>query len=187
MSSLIVTPVSAKAKEKDVTSSMSKNKSLKKLIIRLSIYCIGDSLGKSTKTITVKNNNKNRLSIAAYVRYHINQDYDYTKKELSNTVMDLFGKKVKKVQCSRYLMKNTYDFYDGDYIYAGGDFGNMQPKYTIEKVVKKGKIYTAMVSGKIHYSYENATKKKCKITLNIKKCSKSKFKFIATKIKYKNV
>ncbi len=168
-----------------VTSSMTKNRNFKKLVKRLSTYCIGSSLGVSKKTITVKNNNKTRLSVAAYVRYGFNDDYSYTKKELKNTVFNLFGKKVKKIECYGFLGKNKYDYYDEDYIYTGGDLGNIFPIYSINKVTKKGKIYTVKVTGKIKYSYDKTIKKQCKITLKAKKNKKSSYKFVATSIKYR--
>lgn len=179
VTTVLAAPATASAKS-NVTRSMSKNKNFKKLVKRISTYCIGDSFGKKGTT-TIKNNNKTRLSIAAFVRYHIDRDFDYTKAELKKTVKDLFGKNVKKIQCSGFLMKSTTG-----YAYAGGDFGTMVPKYKISKVVKSKKKYTATIIGKIYENIEKKTTKQCKITLTVKKSSKSKFKFAATKIKYKN-
>lgn len=178
VTTVLAAPATASAKS-NVTRSMSKNKNFKKLVKRISTYCIGDSFGKKGTT-TVKNNNKTRLSVAAYVRYHIDRDFDYTKAELKKTVKDLFGKDVKKIQCSGFLMKSTTG-----YAYAGGDFGTMQPKYKISKVTKSGKNYTATIIGKIYEVIEKKTTKQCKITLKFKKSGKSAFNYVATKIKYK--
>lgn len=184
-SCLFATPIFVEAKSKNVTRIMSKNKNLKKLVKRMSIYCDGVSLGQAAKTYKVKNNNKNRLSIAAFVRYQVNRDNDYTRKELKKTVVDLFGKKVDKFVCSGFLMENSYDFYDGEFAYAGGDFGNMTPKYSVNKITQKGKVYTVQITGKIKYDFTGEIKKQCKITMKVKKSKKSAYKFITKSIKYK--
>ena len=177
--------VSVSASNKNITVSMKNNSGIEKIAKRLSAYCIGYSMSKKTNNLTIKNTNKKRLSIAAYVRYNFNGDADYTQGELKNTVKNLFGKNVKKFQCSEFLMENPYDFYNGEFAYAGGDWGNMHPRYKIDKVTKNGKKYKVEVTGKIYHEFNRRTSKQCKITLKLKRFNKSIYGFVATGIKYK--
>ena len=190
---LCVIPMNAEAAGKNVTSSMKKNKSVKKLVRDICAYTTCE-LCERKNTKTKKENLKgyNALSIAAFIGYQ-NGQYDYTSKEIQKITNNLFGIKpktssIRSINSSRtrWISKSLKSVTDKPYMYSGGDWGVNQPKYTINKIVKVKKgVYDITVTNKLHIMDEGITRKVGTTYMRIKTYSKSSYKYKVIKLKYK--
>lgn len=186
-------PVNAEAAGKNVTSSMKKNKSVKKIVRDVCSYTTCELCERrSTKTKKESIKGYNSLSIAAFIGYQ-NGQYNYTTEEIQNITNNLFGMKPKTSSIPsidspkrRWISKSSESMTDKPYMYSGGDWGCHQPKYTIKKVVKiKKGVYDITVTNKLHIMDEGKTRTVGTTYMRIKKYSKSSYKYKVTKLKYK--
>lgn len=190
---LCAIPMNANATEKNVTSSMKKNKFVKKLVRDICSSTTCELLEtQSTKTKKVKLKGYNALSVAAFIEYQHGR-YSYTSKEIQKATNNLFGIKPKTNSIPsinspkvRWIAKS-----DGSgstnkpYIYSGGDWGWTRPLYTIKKIVKVKKgVYDITITNKVHVLDEDKPKKVGTTYMRIKKYSKSSYKYKVTNLKY---
>lgn len=190
---ICVIPMNAEAAGKNVTSSMKKNKFIKKIVRDVCSYTTSELCSaRSTKTKKESLKGYNALSIAAFIGYE-NGQYDYTTKEIQKITNNLFGIKPKtssipSIDSSkrRWISKSSENITDKPYMYSGGDWGNHEPKYTIKKIIKVKKgVYDITVTNKLNFLEEGKVKNVGTTYMRIKKYSKSSYKYKITKLKYK--
>lgn len=190
---ICVIPMNAEATGKNVTSSMKKSKSVKKIVRDICAYTtceLCERRGTKTKKESLKG--YNALSIAAFIGYQ-NGQYEYTTEEIQKITNNLFGIKPKtssipSIDSSkrRWISKSSENITDKPYMYSGGDWGCYQPKYTIKKIIKiKKSVYDITVTNKLHIMDEGKTRTVGTTYMRIKKYSKSPYKYKVTKLKYK--
>ncbi len=193
ISAICIMPMNAEAAGKNVTSSMKKDKAIKKIVRDICSYTTCELCeARSTKTKKVSLKGYNALSIAAFVEYQ-NGRVSYTSKEIQKATNNLFGIKPKTNSIPsidspkrRWISKSTGFRADKPYMYSGGDWGAHQPSYTIKKVVKVKKgVYDITVTNKLKILDEGKTRTVGTTYMRIKKYSKSSYKYKITKIKLK--
>lgn len=197
MAAVPVTTVEAATK--DVTAKMSRDKKLKKVCRMVTSYTTAMELStepgseKSEKLTTVKLNNANRLSIAAFIRFHEKGDVGYTTKELKKTTKDLFGKTaninkkyVKPMGKTSMLVCSSDKRYVSEpYMYCGGEFGDMEPRFRIQKIVQTGrKTYEITAENRVGVYGEKGTEKIGTTVLMVKKTSGKGYGYMVKKIRY---
>lgn len=190
---ICITPINAEATGKNVTSSMKKNKAVKKIVRDICTYTTCELCERrSTKTKKESLKGYNALSIAGFIGYQHGQ-YDYTSKEIQKITNNLFGIKPKtssipslKSSKKKWISKSSCSITKKPYMYSGGDWGCYQPKYAIKKIVKvKKDTYDITVANKLHIMDEGKTRNVGTTYMRIKKYSKSSYKYKVTKLKYK--
>lgn len=189
------TPVQVNAASKDVTAAMAGNKKVKKISKMVTAYTTAMNLSaaSTTKPVTVKMNDKNKLSVAAFVRYNYKEDYSYTAAELRSETKALFGKSVSTAAIKKNTAKSTgmivcsadKSFVKDPYMYCGGDFGDTIPAYRIKKVVRTGKkTYTVTIENQIRNYGEKGKTSIGTTTLKIKKAANSRYGYTVKGISY---
>lgn len=190
---ICTTPVNVSAAGKNVTSSMKKDKSVKKIVRDICSYTTSELCSaRSTKTKKESLKGYNALSIAAFIEYQKGR-YDYTSKEIQKATNNLFGVKPNtssipslKSSKRRWISKGSKSITDKPYMYSGGDWGDHEPKYTVKKIIKVKKgVYDITITNKLKFLEENKVKNVGTTYMRIKKYSKSSYKYKVTKLKYK--
>lgn len=190
---ICIIPINAKAAGKNVTSSMKKDKAVKKIVRDICAYTTCELCERrNTKAKNESLKGYNALSIASFVGYQHGQ-YDYTSKEIQKITNNLFGIKPKTSSIPsvdsakrRWIAKSSESRTDKPYMYSGGDWGNHEPKYIIQKIIKVKKgVYDITVINKLNFLEEGKVKNVGTTYMRIKTYSKSSYKYKITKLKYK--
>ncbi|MCD8020668.1 MAG: hypothetical protein LUF92_14140 [Clostridiales bacterium] len=177
----------------NVTKKMSTDKNLKRITKMVAAYTTAMNLSAnaSDTQTTVKLNNQNKLSIAAFVRYYYKDDYGYTAKELKNETKNLFGKqastKVIGSSDNNNLLVCSADqtFVREAYMYCGGDFGDCIPGYKIKKITQlKKNVYQIEIKNKYSVYGEKGSTSAGTTILKVKKSAKSSYGYIIKSIQY---
>lgn len=188
--------VSAGAASANVTRTLSRDKNLKKICRVITAYTTAMDLSENPPrgTKTVKLNNANQLSIAAFVRFNETGKVGYTASVLRKETKALFGKaavvnnkKIKKLGKTKMLVCcGIREYVKEPYMYCGGEFGDGIPLYKIKKITKKGKdTYKVIIENRLGYYGEKGTDKVGMTTLILQKKKSSSYGYIVKKISYK--
>lgn len=190
----LVPPCTVQAANENVTSTMKNKANVRELsgaIANYTTMCMAEST--SAKKISVKLNARTMLSLAAYVAYRTDSEYQYTKKEIQTYAYDLFGKKpgVSKLPLDTItstglcIAKSTQPN-TKPYRYTGGDWGEYKPSYSIKKVMKVGKnLYDVTIANRLGNYSSSKTKKMGTTVIRIKRNKKSSYGFVIKKLSYK--
>lgn len=202
----MVTPaIVTSAATKDVTTTFTDKKKVKKLIGQINDWCYYQyKLNLSSKaTKTVKLSARTMFNIACMNQYDTDTIFDerpmLTSAGIWKRTNNLFGKKPKLSVIKAYTGTSTKVYEKildsgnfvgrtkkGVYFPVVGDWGNLVPRMKISKItkIKKGKYKLKVVT----YSEEmeeNIIEKVGTSTITIKKSSKSKYGYIITGIQLK--
>ena len=185
--------ISADAASRDVTAKMSQDKNMKRICKMAAAYTTAMKTGGSDSTGTVKItlNNNSRLSIAAFVRYNYKGDYRYTAKELQAETKALFGKKagtgsIKALGKTDMLVCSSTGRAKTPYIYCGGDFGDMIPRYKITSIKALGRgTYEVSLENLMGVYGEKGTEKIGNTVLRLQKNAASAYGYNIKGITYR--
>lgn len=190
---ICILPMNTEAAGKDVTSSIKKDKAVKKIVRDICAYTTSELCSaRGTKTKKESLKGYNALSIAAFIGYQHGQ-FDYTSKEIQKITNNLFGIKPKTSSIpsidsakTRWIAKSSESRTNKPYMYSGGDWGNHEPKYTIKRIIKVKKgVYDITVTNKLNFLEKGKVKNVGTTYIRIKKYSKSSYKYKITNLKYK--
>lgn len=190
---LPVLTLQTEAASKDVTKQMASDKDLKQVCKMMAAYTtamdISNQASADKKVLSL--NDKDKLSIAAFVRYYYKDDFGYTKKELKTESRDLFGKEaatgiIKKAGKTNLLVCSADKKYVAEpFMYCGGEFGDGIPKYTIKKVTQiKKNVYQVEIDNKLGVYGEKGSENVGTTILKVKKTKASGYGYIVKGITY---
>ena len=186
-------PVQAKAATADVTRQMAGNRQIKDISKKLTAYTTAMNLSaySTTRPVNMKLDDKDKLSIAVFIRYNYKGDYSYTARELRSETKKLFGKsasinKIKNYKNNKnrfvFVCSSDSKYYKDPYMYCGGDFGDNIPDYKIKKVVRTGKnTYTVTTQNRLGCYGEKGRTNIGTTTLKLKKTAAG---YIVKNIRY---
>lgn len=186
-------PVQAKAAATDVTRQMAGNRQIKDISKKLTAYTTAMNLSaySTTRPVNMKLDDKDKLSIAVFIRYNYKGDYSYTARELRSETKNLFGKsasvnKIKNYKNNKnrfvFVCSSDSKYYKDPYMYCGGDFGDNISDYKIKKVVRTGKnTYTVTTQNRLGCYGEKGRTNIGTTTLKLKKTAAG---YIVKSIRY---